>query len=330
MLIGLLGVEQTATAEPATPPSATAESVALWPPLCGGDRFWLTPFVDSLRVELAGQGLGCCELMAAGKTPSPSANVHVRVELVPCAADADRLHVSVSEPARAATAEREVSLADVTETARPRALALAVAELMRAHGQVLPRVRTEESPAVTKVTPPAIPPRPTRSAKLSVHVDVEARGFPTRDTFLWGGRAGLTAGWRTFHVGLHAGGGFASARVESGDVLLRTWSAGLDVGPRFATRAAIVDLGLCAELGWVWVRGESSEVGVHEGAGSDLYATTGLALSVQAPARWVVRPHARLAGGGVLRGTRAEAYGATVAGITGYYVSGALGATISP
>lgn len=321
-----------AAAEPSlVPRSATAALVAVWPPRCGGGAFWLVPFLDSLRVELAGRGLGCCAIVAAGQAPSPRATVHITVELVPCAADADRVQASVFEPARAATAEREVSLADVVEAARPRALALAVAELVRSLGQGAPVAKPEAPPAMAAAAPaPPSPLPPGRSAALSLHLEAEARGVPTRDTLLWGGRAGFGAAWGWLHMGLDVGGGLGSARVDdSGDVLLRTLSAGLGLGPRFASGAVVLDLGLRAELGWVWVRGKSGMASVHMGSGSDFTATAGLRASVEAPAKLGVRPRVTLEGGPVLRGVRAEAYGVTVAGITGYYVLGAVGVAVS-
>ncbi|MBN2574820.1 MAG: hypothetical protein JXP73_09665, partial [Deltaproteobacteria bacterium] len=314
---------------PVSPPSPAAGSVAMWPPLCGGEGFWLVSFLDSLRVELAGKRLACCEIVEAGQVPSPNATVHLKIELLPCTPDADRVRVLVSEPARAATAEREIGLADVKETARPRALALAVAELLRSLGQSASAAKAEAPPAAAETGTGAPPVESRRAAALSVHVDAEVRGFPTRDTLLWGGRAGFAAGWGWLHARLDAGGGFASARVDSGDVLLRTLSAGLGVGPRFAARSAILDLGLRAELGWIWVRGESGMAFVRTGAGSDFCATAALRASVEAPARVRARPRVTLEGGGVLRGVKAQANGVTVAGITGYYLLAAVGVAIS-
>ena len=304
----------------------------MWPPLCGNGTFWLTPFLDSLRVELAGRGLACCKIMEAGRTTSPKSVLTVKLELVPCAADADRVRVSVSEPARAAMAEREVSLADVAEAARPRALALAAAEMLRSLGQSAPVVNPKAPPVADNAL--TAPPSPASDARnpstLSLHFEGEARGVPTRDTLVWGGRAGLDASWRLLHVRLDVGGGFANARVDdSGNVLLRTVSAGLCIGPRFTARPMIFDVGLRAELGWVWVRGESNAAFVRKGAGSDLTAVVGLRSSVEAPSTFGVRPRVSLEGGPVLRGVKAEAHGVTVAGITGYYLLGAVGVAIA-
>jgi hypothetical protein len=288
---------------------------------------WLVPFLDSLRVELAGRGLGCCELAPAGQAPSPRATVHIQVELVPCAADADRGQARVAEPVRTAAVERQIDLADIAETARPRALALAVAEMVRSLGQAEPTVKPEAPlPVAVRAAPSPLQPR----AELSLHLAAEARGYPTRDTLSWGGRAGVAAAWRFLHVGLDVGGGFAGARIDDGsEVRLRMVSAGLGLGPRFATRAAVVELELRGELGRMWVRGQSDVASVRTGAGADLTATAGLRAAVEAPARLGIRPRVALEGGAVLQGVKAEAYGTTVAGVTGYYLLGAFGVAIS-
>jgi hypothetical protein len=328
-LMGLLGSVPMALAEPA---GAQPGVVAVLPPLCAWESVPLAPFLASLRVELAGRGLACCTLGNATDWPSSNATVHIEIETVPCSVDPDRVHVKVSEVAAGRRQEREVTLADVTWAARPRALALAVAELVRSLEHAPPVATAEPASPTTVVAPPLRPPAGSRargrSATLAIAIEVDARVFPTRDTVVWGGRARFSAGWRLFLLAFDAGGGYARARFAQGDVLMRTAGAGLDLGPRLSTRAADIALGLRAELGWAWVQGETHRTDVSAGAGSDLTATAGLRLSVEAPARSRVRPHVTLEGGSVLAGVKAEVNGQPVAGITGYYLRAALGVTL--
>lgn len=326
-------VAQQAHGSPATTsPSPEARSVVVFPPLCKVDAFWLAPFLDCLRVELAGRGLDCCTLADPdGLTPT-IASVQVQIEIDPCTSDADRLQVSAREAAGPRQAERQVSLADVPETARPRALALAVAELIRSLGQALPDKAPEAipAPAPSYVAPTAAPLSPdTPQTHLSIHVESEVRGLPTRDTTLWGGRARLTTHRRLFHADLDIGGNYARAQSQLGDVLVHSASLGLGFGPRFANKTAVLDLGLRAELGWGWLHGETALADVRTGAGSGLISSVGIRASLEVPAQMKVCPNLSLESGAVVRGVKGEVNGQPVAGMTGYYLLAALGIAVS-
>jgi hypothetical protein len=314
-------------------PLFEAQSVVVVPPLCKAEWFPLAPFLDSLRVELAGRGLHCCTLANSGDGKPTDPALHVRVEIVPCATDADRVQVFVRTPTDSRVVEREVSLADVAQPARPRALALAVAELIRSLGQGA----LGETPAAIAIPAQSALPssassraEDVRPATLSLHVEAEARAFPTRDTMMWGGRARLTGHWRKLHADLDLGGNSARTRGELGDVLLRSASAGLGLGPRFAAWTFIIDLGLHAEVGWAWIRGEPAFADVKTNAGSALISSVGFRLSLEAPVQVRIRPTLTLESGGVVRGVKAEVNGQPVAGMTGYYLLAALGFAVSP
>jgi hypothetical protein len=310
-----------------------AQAVVVLPPRCTAPSFSTASFLDSLRVELAGTAPWCCALGDANDWPPAEAALRVKVDLVPCVAGADRVRVSVFEPASSRAVEREVSLADVAQTARPRALALAVAELIHSLGQGASS-ETVAAPAAAlplpKTEAPAVA-RPTRaaSAALSIHVEAEARIFPAHDTTMWGGRVRLATHWRVLHADLDFGGDFGSKQVALGNLILRSAGAGLGLGPRFATRVAIIDLGLRGGLGWAWIRGETALTSVHAEAGSNLISSAGLRLSFEAPPRLWIRPSITLEGGGFIRGLNGEVNGQTVTGITGYYLLAGLGLAVS-
>ena len=118
VLLVALGLAASAFA--ASP--APVQSVVISPPVCKSDAFPLIPFLDSLRVELAGSRLGCCMLAEAGEQlPADDGLLHVRIEVTPCGADSDQVQVSAQAAEDAQATEREVSLADVIPSARHRA-----------------------------------------------------------------------------------------------------------------------------------------------------------------------------------------------------------------
>ncbi len=332
MPVVLLLAAQGGQASPVSvPPSSEARSVVLSPPLCKQGVFPLAAFVDALRVELAGRGLYCCTLANLGDGIPTGASLHVKVEIVPCVADADRVQVSAYSPADSRTVERQVFLADVVRPARPRALALAVAELIRSLG-LGPRGESSEAIAVPAQASAAPPPSRLEAARLtalSIHVEAEARGLPTRQTIMWGGRTRFTGHRRMFHADLDLGADYARARSGLGDVFLLSASAGLGLGPRFAIRNVILDIGPRAELGWAWIRGQPAFAEVRTGSGSDLISSIGFRVSIEAPAQAKIRPSLTLESGGVIRGVKAEVNGQPVAGMTDYYLLAALGIAVS-
>ncbi|MBN1608652.1 MAG: hypothetical protein JW940_18630 [Polyangiaceae bacterium] len=331
-VVALLAVGQASAASVAAPPASDTKSVVVVAPQCKTESFRPEAFVDSLRVELAGSGLSCCTLARPEADTGSVPSLRVRIELVPCTTDADRVQVAVHAPEDPRMVAREVFLADVERVARPRALALAVAELIRSRRQDVRGTVPQTTLAPAPRSVPSITPLPSKAAQpvaVSVRVEAEARRFPTRETTTWGGRAGLTARWSTLYAEFDLGGSSARAQDALGDVTLRSASAGLGLGPRFALRPAIVDLGLRAELGWAWIRGEPALQDVRAGGGSDLTSSVGLRWSLELPARAMIRPRLGLEGGGVIRAMEGEANAEPVVGVAGYYLLAAAGMAIS-
>jgi hypothetical protein len=329
--LALLFTPQRASAASASLPySAELRSVAISSPSCGPDIFPLSAFVDALRVELAGRGLACCTMTEADDGVLRPASVRVTVDLVPCVAEWDVVRIGVKDSDGSQTTRRDISLSDVADEARPRALALAVAELIRAMGQ--------EQPATVKPSPKP-PPPPTQPilapplvplVAFTLHLEAEGRGVPMRDTMLWGGRLGVTAHRRILHADLDVGGAYSRVGSDLGDVLIGTATVGVGCGPRWQSRGAIIDLGLRAELGWAWIRGRTALPEVHTGSGAALISSVGLRAALEAPTQSTLRPRLALEGGGVLRGLTAQVDGRTAAGFDGYYLLFAIGAAFSP
>jgi hypothetical protein len=330
LFVAVLGLSPRVAAGPA-PEMPAARMVEVTPPACEAVSFPTVAFLDSLRVELAGRGLACCTLVDAGGEARTTAALRVSLELVPCAADGERVEAAVHDLSDGRVVAREITLSDVAQPARSRALALAVAELMRTLGH---GARDEAPPPVAtaaEASRPAPPPPPSsRQSGLALEVAGEARLLPARDTILWGGRVRVAVPWRALHVAIDLGGGYASAGAELGNVLLRSVSAGVGVGPRLSTRTAVVDVGVRAEAGWAWIHGETGLLDVRTGSGSDLTASAGVRASVALPARWMLRPCLALEGGFMLHGVKGEVNGQPVVGMTGYYLLAALGLGVVP
>jgi hypothetical protein len=313
----------------APPLPAGLRSVEVSPPMCKDEFFPMVAFLDSLRVELAGRGFACCSLVDPERPSIGPEALRLSVEFSPCALDATLIRIGVADPRRAQI-ERDVSLADVAQTARPRALALAAAELIRLFGQMPDKEPPKETSVVLQESLPlATPAERPMSSRLSFSVQGQVRVVPTRSTTLWGGRMLLTLPWRSLYAQLDLGGDTTSGKTDLGTVSLSTVSMGLGVGPRFATRALIIDLGPRFELGRAWIRGQTNAADVRTGSGGRVVATLGLRAALEAPARTRLRPGIALEGGGVLAGTKGESDGRAVVGITGYYLIGTLAIAFS-
>lgn len=297
-------------------------------PSCKAEAFPTVAFFDSLRVELAGRGLSCCTVSDPAAAPVSGDTLRVSLEIVPCAAETTTVQVRVSGSPDVPPVEHQVSLADVAPSARARALALAAAELVRSFGQG--PVQPKPAPQVSAQPSPPVTPAPAPMAsRISLHAEGQVRMLPTRNTTLWGGRLRLTVPWRMLYAQVDLGGDTTSAKTDLGTVSLHSVSLGLGLGPRFAGRTLILDLGPRFELGRAWIRGETSASDVTAGRGGGTVATLGLRAALQTPAENRLRPGIAFEAGGVLRGTRGESDGHTVVGITGYYLIGTVAISLS-
>src|SRR5258706_10881939 len=135
-------------------------------PACPIAPLSVPAFVDLLRVELA------------GRARAPGATL-VTLAIEPCDAATARVRVGVTIDASPA-GERDVGLEDIAVDARPRALALAVAELVRAQPASAPPLPPPAAPP----PPPPVLPRPT----VGFSADALFELLPDRGTRLWGGR----------------------------------------------------------------------------------------------------------------------------------------------
>src|SRR5206468_2362783 len=142
-------------------------------------------FVEALQVELASTGPHCCVIETRGRPLQAGA---LTLDLDPC--DPAAAEIAVREVRMEAGVEttapgaRRISLADVRPEARARALALAVAELVRTPRPGGPTV----APSAATATLAA--PRATDGGRWGQSLAAEAllRAEPRLDTLLGGGR----------------------------------------------------------------------------------------------------------------------------------------------
>ena len=324
--IGII-VATFAAAGPAA--AAEPEVIAAPPPVhivgpeCRDTPLSIAEFVEALRVELAGHGMRCCTTGdGAGGDAAPAGELLVTLAVEPCDPSSDRVGVVVTDTRRLQAVDRSVSLADLPPAARPRALALAVAELLRAAAQP-PQPQAPTIPAAPAEPQP--PPAATDGVHLAGGVDALLRSYPTRQTLLLGAQLALDASGARWHAALALDGALGRPSVDLGAISVRTLGASVTAGPRFALGQATIDLGASASGGWAWVRGEPSVAAVTAGAGNSFIAAAGARLAVQAPASSALRFHAAGEVGAVLRGIDGDVDGSAAAGIAGVYLSLTVG-----
>ena len=263
-------------------------------------------FVDALRVELAGH-------------PSGPGTTLVTLAVEPCDTATTRVRVAVTSDTSASAWARDVGLEDITLEARPRALALAVAEIVRG-------VETTFAPPPPPVA--AAPPPPANEGPWFVArgaLDALVELFPSRDTTLWGGR--LSASLERPHLALALFGEAAAGAhgYASGDVALQTFGGGVVVGPRWVSRRLTVSPALVGALGWARIQGHARQPDVATGAGADLTVALRARLEVSAVVVRFVSVRAFVEGGWMVRGLDATVDGARAAGVSGATLLGGVG-----
>ncbi|HEY7372774.1 MAG TPA: hypothetical protein VIF57_11480 [Polyangia bacterium] len=302
---------------PLTARAADIPLIRIFPPACETGPVSVDDFVDALRVELAGRQPHCC-VVGPGGDPTTDA-VKVTLSIEPCDAATEQVDVVVDITAPPHTTQRPVSLADLPPEARPRALALAVAELIRTAGES------------AQALPPGPPPPEKREAPfaaLNGSVVGDVRHHFGQGTTLWGARLGLSLVFERWQATLDAGAATSNTDVSAGSINLLLASGALFVGPRFAVGPIAVSLGPTGALGFVRMKGQSTSLIPSEG--TFLVGTAGLRAAIEAPARHAVRAYGYAEGGLTIRHLEAEVDGAPAAGISGPYIMFAAGLRFGP
>lgn len=286
-----------------------------------GGATGLAAAVDILRAELATDGTRCCGLAGA------SADEPRVVHLVPLRCDGGSdIEVEAHDVRRGRESRRRISLADVAPEARPRVVALAVAEMVR--GLAGPReVPASRVPEAGKATGPApVPPVPP-VAELALRATLAGatRIYPQTSTFTWGGELGLALD-RGSWTALAAAALLGRDHAESaGLVAFRSWWLSVGLARVAAWRNVRLFVGPVVEGGWGTVKGQSREPGVAAHEGQAWLAALGVRAGARAPLGRGWEWAATLGAAGVVRGLDADVDGRRVMAARGLALEASLG-----
>jgi len=280
-------------------------------------------FVEALQVELASTGPRCCAIETRG---GPAQAGAITLDVDPC--DPAAGEIAVREVPSEAGVDvlgpeaRRISLADVRPEARARALALAVAELVRtprAGGAPVAMTPALSTVAAAPVTAAGTP------WGGSLAVEALLRAEPRLDTLLGGGRLAWLVFGERWVAGLDADVTVGTRSVQLGQVDVRMVHAAGSGGLRVPIGRAALDVTAVAGLGWAWVAGHATRPEVHADSGSGLVATVGLRSGLEAPMSRTVRARVSLEAGETVRRLTADVDGIPTSGISGPYVLVAVG-----
>jgi hypothetical protein len=292
--------------------------------------FSIEAFLGSLEVELAGHVPACCVLAppAAGNDAG-SPGLLVALALDTCDADATAVDVRALDGARGTSAARRVGLGDIPREARPRALALAAAELVHSLAQNAP-------PPPASAAPPPVAARTSaagadtgaasRLPTLALSGTIELETHPGNNMLLWGPSASAALGRRRWQAALDLQYLTGDPSVAFGDVSTRLFALALTAGPRFSLGRVVVDVGATGRLGWCWMGGHVTDPNAIPGSGSALVASAGGRVGILLPtAARMSHVRAFAEGGAMIHGLEAEVNGAAAAGLAGGYLLFGLG-----
>ena len=251
--------------------------------------------------------------------------MRVKLSIDPCDESATAVDVQVRDPARPAGLERRVGLGDIPVEARPRALALAVAELVHSAAAAPTAAPAAIAPAppgaaAARASDSAGAPRP-RIPWLFVSGSIELETHPGNNMTLWGVRPSVAVARGHWQAALDVDAMAGDPSVTLGDVGTRLLAGTLAVGPRLTFRTLIVDLSACGRFGWAWMAGHASDPTAVASAGSAPIASAGGRIGIFLPtAAKVSHLRALVEAGAMIHGLDATVDGTTATGLTGGYL----------
>jgi hypothetical protein len=296
----------------AAPPVGAADvtdvvvGVRVAAPSCPISPLSVPAFVEALRVELA------------ARAPRPGATL-VTLAIEPCDTATTRVHVALTSEGVGPVADREVGLEDIALEARPRALALVVAEL----------VRGAPSPSAPAPPPPvpAAPQQPPPDAAATTTLAAEAllNLFPNRDTALWGGRLSVSRDRPRWSLGVFGEGALGGHDYDDGRVAVQCFGVGLLAGPRWVSGRVTLAPGLVGAVGWTRIQGHADAPDVAARAGSGLTVALRARLAASVVFVRVASVRAFVEAGWMARGYDATVDGTRAAGASGATLAFGLG-----
>jgi hypothetical protein len=289
--------------------------VRVAPPACPMAPLSIPAFVDSLRVELASG------VRAAGSTL-------VTLAIEPCDTSTARVHVAViSEPA-GPSAGRDVGLEDIAWDARPRALALAVAELVRSAQASAVAPPPEPAVLAPPAPPSGPPPAEERRPGLGGAADGILQLYPARDAVMWGGRLSVTLARGPWGAALYGEAAAGQHGYDVGDVSLQSFGGGVVLGRGFAARRLVLTPALVGALGWTRIQGHADAPDVSARSGSGPTAAVRARVAAQTALGSASSLRAFVEAGWMVRAVAATVDGARAAGASGTTIVVGLGVAL--
>jgi hypothetical protein len=346
---GIARAQQPAPSPPREPSGAPPVAVHLSLPDCSAQApLDYGSFLGILTAELRADGVDRVVVGVDTTGPDePRALASIALTTASCDASVSEFDVAIEDAATDKRVARRIALGDVAPPARARALALAVAELLRAswleltvpdapppQAPVAPVVRAAVARRIAATVPAApaaslagegsrLRPRTTGISVAGVW-----RAYPSTDTAMAGGRVSIATPFlaESLLVRFDAGAAFGAARDVLGDVTTGLASAGGAVV--FATpRDAMFGFaaGPRLEAGLAWASGTATVSTTSSSSGSGFVASASLLSVVSfriAPTWWLAF---ELEGGGVISPFEARADARRVSATEGAMLGVALG-----
>lgn len=326
-------------------PSATGPAaVAIVRPGCGsGTVVDVDSFVAILTAELRGDGVERVEAVGRADDAGARPLAVISLAVEPCDVSTRDVTVTIEDQATVKRIARRILLRDVADTARPRALALAVAELLRASWMELampgapapaapipPSLRESIARRIGAAVPSNMSVGPGHlfpDGAKDVSIALSWRAFVAGHASMYGGRSGVAFPIPSTSILLRADlvALFGSAQDALGDVALRTVDVGLS--GLFATpqdRPVAVAVGPRLELGVAWATGNPADPQTSSFNGEGFVATGSLLaafrvrisdtwqLALELDAGTTIAPFEALSDGRRVTGIEGAMFGASI------------------
>jgi hypothetical protein len=286
LLLAVAPAARIARAQTA-PPNANP-TLLVAPSLCRESPLSDGSWVDLLRVELA------ADHIPVRLAPDSREGPHVSIESHPCdgAATSATLTFVSGEVRRT----RTVGLTDVDPVARPRVLAIAMADLVRAGFAAASAVVPVPPPASPTVEvriehqqrqppPPVVATvEPAHHGGLGVFAAGETRLFAPVSTGVFGARAGVSVPTLDWLLLVMDAGGFSGTSHDTlGDVVGTIGTVGLSLQGRGGPRGLTLAAGPRIEAGLGWFRGHTTDPLVHASSATSPVVFAGVSTTASFP-----------------------------------------------
>ncbi len=331
----------TARAQTARPPP---RRVQVAPLACATPGFDPAPWRDLLRTELESDGVEDVRF----EGDAAGAMALIQLDFPRCAADASAVILEIDDALTNKRVRREVDLGDVPASGRPRALALAAAELLRASWAELALPPPRATPAPVAPAPvrlavtqrlrealrPSEPPPPPRAPvrRWDLNASFVLQTFPAANVALLGGRVAVSylpsPQW-PLRIRLDLGAQSGTAFDPLGEIDLGMVTGALGATLTAGGERVALELGPRVEAGWSWVSGRPTVAGVRGGQGDAavFFLSVLATLRVRVSPRWWTTLDATA--GTPLRPVVIESGAARAAGFSGPMLTLGLGVAVA-